>query len=133
MGTDASQSIIFHGDNLTVDQKIKQLELTYELNKEKVEGDFGKLDQKINGSLELRKWLTMACVGIFGVIVAVLSLVGFFIFNSLSSYKDLQNNYYQLLIQNKEDINKFILNSEIKNSCFKNDSYWEFKVCLNNL
>jgi len=104
--------------------KIGQLEVSIASLKEKNEGDYNKLNQKVDSSLEHRKWLlttiVAVCVAIFGVIYFITSFVN----NSFNSYKELQNNYYQLLITNQKQLMDFKLclgtNKWLNPKCFNN-------------
>src|SRR3989338_9401627 len=57
------------------------------------------LKEKVDNSLELRKWFFVALVTWLGIIVAVIFGVSNIINNSLNSNSEMQKNYYQLLIQ----------------------------------
>lgn len=106
----------------SIDVKLGQLEVSV-----------GNLKEKIDGSLELRKWFIIALVAIFGTIVAIIFGASNLINNNLNSHREIQKDYYQLLIQNKNDTTSLIINLEKKNACLQKDSYWEFKKCSSAL
>lgn len=91
------------------------------------------MGEKVNSFIELQKHFSLSRIAILAAIISISILVTSLIYGSISNYFNLQDKYYQLLIQDKDALDKFILNSEIRNSCAKSNSYWEFKVCLNSL
>ena len=111
-----------------------------ELNQTSLEFRLGRLDvsmtsleKKVDGSLELKKWFTIALITILGTIVAIIFGASNLINNNLNFNREAQKDYYQLLIQVKSEVTDSILNLEKKNTCLQKDSYWEFKNCSNEL
>ena len=113
-----------------LDVKIGQLEVAVGSLKEKVGGDFAQLSQKVDSSLELRRWFIIALVTIFGIIVALVVGASNMMINNLNSQREIQKDYYQLLLQDKNDINNLEIGLKLKEACFQKNSYWEYKNCL---
>jgi len=111
--------------------EIKQTSIDVRLGQ--LEASVGNLKENVNGSLELKKWFIIALVAIFGTIVAIVFGSINLINNNLNSHREIQKDYYQLLIQNKNDFIDLMMSIEKKNACLQKDSYWEFKKCLNAL
>jgi len=110
----------------SLEVRLGQIDARVSSHGEKIDGAVQLVTNQATNTTSTLRW------GI-GTVLVIVSIVGVLINNQFSTYNSLQREYYQLLIQNKDDINKFILNSEIKNTCTKSNSYWEFKTCLSSL
>jgi len=89
-----------------VDVKLGQLEVTLSSLKEKIEGDFGQLSQRVKSSLEDRKWITLAALTFLGIAVAIAIGITNLMTNSLNSQRDIQKDYYQELINQKSELSE---------------------------
>jgi len=83
----------------------------FKIEKDSLETRVGQLEvkidalkERIDGHLELRKWLLIATLTILGLAIAA----GTFIFNvfkdSQDSYRNLQDSYYKELIELRKEI-----------------------------
>mgnify|MGYP001567902482 CR=1 FL=1 len=102
------------------------------------------LDERVSGvtqdlksTKENRKWIIGLIVGLISIIIAFSGVIytGVSIYinlikDSQDSYRNLQKDYYEELIRNKDQIYNFIIKTEIKNGCLQKDLYWEYKNCV---
>lgn len=97
----------------------------------------GALDKKIDGAVDLVnqkaqstdttvKWA-------LGFIAAMVVGIATILFNGFTAYNNIQNSYYQLLVQDKENIYKTVQNSQMEAFCAKSNSYLDFKSCVTSL
>lgn len=89
-----------------------------------------KEHEKIESS---RRWLIGTIIAIIGVGLAIAGgiFTGFTIYvNLIKNSQDVQSNYYGLLIENKDEVNKYIINSEKEKGCLQKNTYFEYKNCI---
>ena len=92
----------------------------------------GALKEKVDGHIELKKWFIVALVTIFGIIVAIVVGATNLMNGNLTAQREIQKDYYQLLIQDKTEINSYITNLEKNNGCLQKNYYWDYKNCILN-
>lgn len=118
-GTDVTGTRPLELQQTDLDVKLGQLEVLV-----------GALKEKVDSSLELKKWFVVALLTLFGIIVGLLVSVGNFINSNLNSHRELQREYYEQLIQSKNEVNSLIIMLEKKGACLQKNSYWEYKNCF---
>lgn len=102
-------------ESTPLDVKIVQLEISQ-----------SALKEKVDSAAVSRKWLLGTIITISGIIIGLVFSVVTFIDNSINSYKDLQDNYYQALMENSSLLNK-------TQTCLSfSKLYSQFKDCVVN-
>lgn len=92
----------------------------------------GALKEKVDGHIELRKWFIVALVTIFGIIVAIVVGATNLMNGNLSAQREIQKDYYQLLIQNNSDVNAAAKKMNGINDCAQKNYFWDYKNCILN-
>lgn len=89
-------------------QQITGIEDSFQFRVGQLEAKIDAIKERVDGNLELRKWILIAILTILGLSIAG----GTFVFNifrdSQNSYRDLQNNYYKELIELHKDFQSII-------------------------
>lgn len=99
--------------------------------KQQTENQHRVFTEKVNSSLELRKWVLVAIVSILGLFIAGSVFVANLIMDSLKSSRDVQSEYYNQLLENNLLIQNLLLKSEITEKCLISRRYWEYEECFN--
>lgn len=57
------------------------------------------LNEKVSGSVEIRKWVLIAVISIVGIFLTAIATIFVNFNNSLSEYRQLEEQYYKHLIE----------------------------------
>lgn len=117
-------------ENTSLDIRVRGLEISFDFLKQKTETDYSVFIEKVNTSLEARKWILVAIIAIVSVFVATGTLIIGLINNSLDSYRNLESSYYSLLVENNKVFNEGKDTFLDLKDCLKSRDYWQYKECF---
>jgi len=87
-------------------QPVKESKEAIETRVGQIEVKVDALKERVDGNLELRKWLFIATLTALGIGVAAGTLIFNVWRDSQTSYRDLQNSYYKELIDLRKEMDQ---------------------------